>query len=146
MVPYRSRFANVDTKPFSQALVADILHVVLDNDDRLAAHALLVVNRFDQLEWLVCAPLPRPRGASLAASWRFTARTGVIVQPQVYASDGCVRFTATMGAGYAPMPLAFASADWPWDQLSESASAGKINRRRPRRGRSPGAPAGRERR
>ena len=117
-----ARFGNVDTKPFSEALVATILHAVINNDDRLEAHALMVPNRFDKLDWLVCAPLPRPRAAALDASWRYTTRTGVTVQPAVYAGDGCVRFTATMAADYAPMPLAFADADWPWDKLSESAS------------------------
>ncbi len=117
-----ARFANIDTKPFPEALVAAILHAVISNDDRLQASALLVPVAFDKLDWLVCAPLPRPRGAALDASWRFTARTGVTLAPQVYAAEGCVRFTATMGADYKPMALTHVSADWPWDQLSASAS------------------------
>lgn len=117
-----ARFANVDTKPFSQALVADILHAVVNNDDRLTSHALMVPNRFEKLDWLVCAPLPRPKGAALDASWRFTARTGVTISANPYPGDGCVRFTATMAADYSPMALAHADADWPWDQLSASAS------------------------
>lgn len=117
-----ARFANIDTKPFSQALAATILHAVVNNDDRLTARALLVPVGFDKLDWLVCAPLPRPHGATLDASWRFTARTGVTITPAVYAGDGCVRFTAIMGADYKPMTLPYASADWPWDQLSASAS------------------------
>jgi hypothetical protein len=117
-----ARFANVDTKPFSQALVADILHVVINNDDRLTASALMVPNTYDKLDWLVCAPLPKPRGARLDASWRFTARTGVTIAQTSYPNDGCVRFTATMGTGYVPMALPYVSTDWPWDQLSASAS------------------------
>jgi hypothetical protein len=117
------RFFDAETQPFSQSLVASITHAVFSNDDHLSTHALMVPNRFDKLDWLVCAPLPRPAGAKLEASWRFTARTGVTVQATKYESSGCVRFVAAMGAGYAPMPLLHATAPWPWDQLSASASA-----------------------
>jgi hypothetical protein len=116
-----SRFTGA--RAFPDALLGTILHAAINNDARLTTHGLMVPNRFDKLDWLVCAPLPRPAGATMEASWRFTARTGVSVQAARFDSSGCVRFTATMSAGYSPMPLAFAAVDWPWDQLSASASA-----------------------
>jgi len=116
------RFGDADTHPFSAALVDSIEHAVFYNDDHLTTHALMVPNHFDKLDWLVCAPLPRPAGAKLDASWRFTARTGVAIATTRYDSSGCVRFVATMGAAYTPMALAHAEAPWPWDQLSASAS------------------------
>ncbi|TMA26605.1 MAG: hypothetical protein E6J78_12670 [Deltaproteobacteria bacterium] len=117
------RLGDSASVPFSNALAGAVLHALLYNDDRLSTHGLMVPNRFDRLDWLVCAPLPRPAGATMDASWRFTARTGVRVQASRYETSGCVRFVATMDASYSPMPLAWAGADWPWDQLSASASA-----------------------
>lgn len=117
-----TRFQDPHTKPFPRALVDTILDAVVSNADRLKAHALLVPNRFDTLDWLVCAPLPRPASARLDAHWRFTARTGVAVRATTYEASGCVRFTATMDATYAPAPLAHLDAEWPWAELSASAS------------------------
>ena len=89
---------------------------------RLTTHALMTANRFDALDWAVCAPLPRPARATLDASWRFTARTGVTITAAPLEADGCVRILATMTSAYTPMPLAHADADWPWADLSTSAS------------------------
>ena len=118
-----SRFEDVDTQPFEAALIASVLHAVETKADRITSHALMVANRFDKLVWHVCAPLPRPAGASLDASWRIAARTGVTIEAAPDDAAGCVRFVATMGQTYAPMALPFADADWPWSQLSASASS-----------------------
>jgi hypothetical protein len=117
-----ARFDDANTRTFSRALVAAIFHAVNNNDDRLTSHALMIGNRFDKLDWLVCAPLPKPAGAVLDARYRLTARTGVNITATQYAASGCVRFVATMGSDYVPMALALKNADWPWDQLSASAS------------------------
>ena len=117
-----ARFKKGDTAPFSTALVNAVVHAVVNHDDRLSTHALMTANRFETLDWTVCAPLPKPAGATLDASWRFTMRSGVALRAERHDADGCVRFTATMGAGYVPMPLVWVGADWPWDQLSASAS------------------------
>jgi len=97
------RLGDSASVPFSNALVGAVLHAMFNNDDRLATHGLMVPNRFDRLDWLVCAPLPRPAGAMMDASWRFTARTGVRVKTSRYGASGCVRFVATMDASYSPM-------------------------------------------
>ena len=109
-------------KSFPLAMVQAVEEAVLTGEARVTTHAMMVPNRFDTLDFLVCAPLPKPAGAQLAASWRFTARTGVKIQATPLDGPGCVRFVATMDATYAPRPLAFATADWPWQQLSDSAS------------------------
>src|SRR5205823_2530589 len=108
---------------FSQAL-EDALLVAAQNPSiqHLSTHALMTANRFDTLEWAVCAPLPRPAGATLDATWRFTSRTGVTITATPLQADGCVRFTATMTAAYQPMPLVHADAEWSWTDLSTSAS------------------------
>jgi hypothetical protein len=116
------RLRDIDTRTFSKALVQTILHAVEYKADRLEAHALMVENRFDKLTWHVCAPLPRPPGARLDASWRFTARTGVTLDAAADDAAGCVRIVATMDSTYTPMPLPHADTDWSWDQLSKSAS------------------------
>jgi len=82
----------------------------------------MTANRFDTLDWAVCAPLPRPSGATLSAGWRFTARTGVTISAASDERSGCVRFTATMTAAYAPMALVHADTDWPWAAIDKSAS------------------------
>ena len=107
---------------FPLAMVQAIEDAVFLHLDRITTHSMMVANRFDTLDFLVCAPLPRPAGASLVASWRFTARTGVKVQATQLDGPGCVRLVATMDKTYAPKPLAFATADWTWQQLSDSAS------------------------
>src|SRR5437764_10589369 len=89
-------------KPFSQAMVTGIEEAILANKDRLTTHAMMIGNRFDAIDFLVCAPLPKPSGAKLQASWRFTARRGVTVKASKIESAGCVRFEASMSASYQP--------------------------------------------
>jgi len=117
-----ARFSDGATLPFSPALVAALQHAAFFNDDRLKTHALMTANRFDNLDWAVCAPLPRPAGTTLSAGWRFTARSGVTISAAPDEGNGCVRFTATMTAAYAPMALVHAVADWPWAEIDKSAS------------------------
>ena len=117
-----ARFSDGATLPFSPALLAALEHAAFFNDDRLKTHALMTANRFDTLDWAVCAPLPRPSGATLSAGWRFTARTGVTISAASDERSGCVRFTATMTAAYAPMALVHADTDWPWAAIDKSAS------------------------
>lgn len=110
-------------QPFPNALVQAVELAVVSNAPRLTTHAMMVPNRFDSLDFLVCAPLPRPAAASLQASWRFTSRSGVKVQATQLDSPGCVRFVATMDSSYRAQPLPFATAEWSWQQLSDSASS-----------------------
>lgn len=120
-----ARFTDPFSQPFPFALESALAAAVAPGStvQRLSAHALMVANRFDTLDWAVCAPLPRPAGATLDAHWRFTSRTGVNVSATPLDADGCVRFTATMTAAYTPMPLVHADADWPWDAVSASATS-----------------------
>jgi hypothetical protein len=117
-----SRFNDGDTRTFPNALINAVLQAIATKVERLHTSALMVANRFQPLHWNVCAPLPRPAGATLDASWRFTTRTGVTVQAMADEAAGCVRFLATMGTDYVPAALQWADTDWPWDQLSSSAS------------------------
>jgi len=109
-------------KPFPFAMLDAVQTAVLTNADHIATHALMTANRFESLDFLVCAPLPKPAGASIDASWRFTARTGVKLNVTRIDSSGCVRVEASMDATYKPMALAFADATWSWQALSDSAS------------------------
>lgn len=117
------RFKDADTKPFEEALIDAILHAVINSDDHLEAHALMVPNRFDTFDWRVCAPLPKPPDSILSASWRFTTRTGVSIRAERHDAAGCIRFTAHMDGDYQPMPLPYADEAWSWEQLSASASS-----------------------
>jgi hypothetical protein len=118
-----SRFTQPGVEPFSHALVTAVIKAVTDKLQNISAHALMVANRFDSLSFLVCAPLPRPAGATLDATWRFAARTGVKIEATPDDPSGCVQVVATMGAAYAPAPLAHVDAPWGWQQLSDSASS-----------------------
>jgi hypothetical protein len=118
-----ARFSDSGTQPFPQALGSAVLAAAFDRTiQHLSTHALMVANRFDTLDWAVCAPLPRPTGATFDATWRFTTRTGVTLTATPLEADGCVRFTATMTAAYQPMALPHADAEWSWADLSTSAS------------------------
>src|SRR5207248_9143576 len=75
-----ARFSDPATQPFSVALQSAVLAAAIDPAiQNLSTHALMTANRFDSLDCAVCAPLPRPAGATLDASWRFTTRTGVTI-------------------------------------------------------------------
>ena len=115
-----ARFAGA--KPFPLAMLDAVETAVLTGQQFLSTHALMTANRFDALDFLVCAPLPRPAGASMDASWRFTARTGVKLDVTRLDSAGCVRVAAAMDATYQPAPLTFRDDVWTWDALSASAS------------------------
>ena len=110
-------------KPFALAMVDAVQNAVLLNQDHITTHAMMTANRFDKLDFLVCAPLPKPAGASVDASWRFTARTGVKVIATRLDASGCVRIEASMDATYKPMALTYADAPWSWQALSDSASS-----------------------
>ena len=116
------RFSLIGTKPFPQAMVEAIQFAVVANTPYLMLHPLLEANRFTSLDFLVCAPLPRPAGAKLSATWRFTARTGISIGATPIDSAGCVRFTASMGSDYTPAPVALKTAAWSWQDLSDTAS------------------------
>jgi hypothetical protein len=115
------RFDATETNAFANALIGAVAATASGDVDYLTAHALMVANQFEALDWLVCAPLPRPTGATLDASWRFTMRTGVHVSAVPDEPSGCVRFTATMTSDYVPLPLPFTDTAWSWEQLSKSA-------------------------
>ena len=117
-----SRFQASDTLPFENAMIAAIYRAVNGDMDRLQTPALMVANHFDPIDFLVCAPLPRPDGAKLDAQWNLVARTGVDLVVSRYPDSGCVQVQASMTSDYAPMPLPYATADWPWDELGASAS------------------------
>ncbi|MGZ6143174.1 MAG: hypothetical protein ACXWLM_07535 [Myxococcales bacterium] len=109
-------------RPFALAMVDAVQQAIINTQQNITTHALMIANRFDPIDFLVCAPLPKPAGASFDASWRFTARTGVKLAVSRIDPAGCVRVQASMDATYKAMPLTYASAPWPWDQLSQSAS------------------------
>lgn len=117
-----SRFSLIGSKPFPQAMVEAIQFAVVAGTNNLMLHPLLEANRFTSLDFLVCAPLPRPAGAKLSATWRFTARSGISIGASPIESAGCVRFTATMGSDYAPAPVVLKTSAWSWQDLSDTAS------------------------
>ena len=117
-----SRFQLPGSKPFSPALLESIQSAVISNADHLEIHPMMEANRFSSLDFVVCAPNPRPAGAKLSATWRFTARTGVSIGADPIDSAGCVRFVASMGPDYSPAPLAVKTAPWSWKDLSDTAS------------------------
>ncbi len=121
-----ARFTDAMTESFPRALILAVIEAVANAADHITAHALMIANRFDTLRWSVCAPLPRPDGATLAATWRFATRTGVTVAATADEASGCVHLVATMDESYVPMALPHADVVWPWDQLSASAS-GQLN-------------------
>lgn len=111
------------SKPFELAMVDAVEQAIVVNAQNITLHAMMTANRFEPIDFLVCAPLPKPAGASFDASWRFTARTGVNLVVSRIDGAGCVRVQATMDAKtYKPMALQYASAPWTWEQLSTSAS------------------------
>ncbi len=116
-----ARFKDPATATFPHALISAVLDALNNNLDYISAHALMIANKFETLQWDVCAPLPRPAGAKLLATWRFTTRTGVTVKAQTDEEQGCVHFSASMDASYKPAPLVYADAKWSWAQLSASA-------------------------
>lgn len=116
-----ARFTDSESRSFPHAFINAVLAAITGGADRLSSPALMVANRFEPVDFLVCAPLPRPEGAVLDAQWHFAARTGIDVQVRPLADDGCVRVQATMKDAYVPMELPYASADWSWEALSASA-------------------------
>ncbi len=110
-------------QPFPKFFVIDVLKALQGRVDRIEGHMMMDALRFDRLEWDVCAPLPRPSGASLDATWRFTERTGVTVKAFADDDNGCVHLVATMDDRYTPAPLTPTVVEWPWDELSASASS-----------------------
>lgn len=116
------RFSLLGSKPFSLALTEAIQTAVISGADHLLIHPMLEANRFSSLDFFVCAPNPRPAGAKLTASYRFTARTGVSIDADVDDSAGCVRFLATMGSDYAPQAVTLKTAPWSWNDLNATAS------------------------
>ena len=117
-----SRFSDSGTKPFPLAMVDAVEQAVILGRQNITTHALMMANRFDSLDFLACAPLPRPAGKHLDASWRITARSGVTVTAHAFDSIGCAQFVAKMDSKYTPMPMTFATAPWAWQDLSDSAS------------------------
>lgn len=117
-----ARFSLEDTQPFEYALMGAVLAAVSGQVNVLTAHALMIANHIEPADWLVCAPLPRPEGAALDATWRFTLRTGVTLQATPDEKSGCVRFVAAMTPDYKPLALPYVDAAWDWNKLSKSAS------------------------
>ena len=118
-----ARFSLSSTRPFPTALVNAVEEAIFLGEQHIATHSLMVANRFDSLDFIVCAPLPKPPGAMLRASWRLTARSGISVSASEIGSAGCVRFVAAMSASYSPMPLSLQLAEWSWQAMSDSASS-----------------------
>jgi len=117
-----ARFTADGVKPFPLAMVDAVEQAVLLGASNVTTHALMIANRFDTLDFLVCAPSPRPAGKHLSASWRLTARTGVTLTATAFDAIGCARFVAKMDSTYTPMPLAYDTTGWSWQELSDSAS------------------------
>ncbi|NOY28261.1 MAG: hypothetical protein GXP62_20550 [Oligoflexia bacterium] len=117
----QARVSDADTLPFPNAFIAAVLDAVTSGAANVQSPALMVANHFDPIDYLVCAPLPRPDGAVLLASWHFVARSGVTVHITPYDDAGCVRVHATMDDNYAPMALPYADTPWSWKELSASA-------------------------
>lgn len=117
-----ARFDDPATLPFTKALISAVISAVSNGAERLTAHALMEPTRFDTLDWLVCAPLPRPTAAKLSATWRMFHRSGVKLSVTPDEASGCVRFEAAMTDAYQPMDLPHATTEWAWEELSKSAS------------------------
>lgn len=116
-----ARFDDPATQAFPLALMAAVVDALNSGADHITAHSMMIANKFNKLQWDVCAPLPRPAGAKLDATWHFTARSGVTVAGQADEAQGCVHFTAEMAADYVPAKPIWADAPWTWQKLSDSA-------------------------
>jgi hypothetical protein len=121
-IDFSSTDRYAQSKPFPEHLLSEVLAAANGQSTRIEAHVLLEPTRFDTLTFTVCAPSPRPAGASLGFSYRFTSRTGVTLQATPQAADGCVRFAATMGASYQPFVPNRMDTPFPWDQVSQEAT------------------------
>jgi hypothetical protein len=112
----------VAAKPFPTFFILQVLKALQGSVDQIEGDMMMDALRFKRIEWDVCAPLPRPAGASLDATWRFTERTGVAIQAFADDKNGCVHLIATMDDHYKPATLTPTVVKWPWDELSASAS------------------------
>ncbi len=116
-----ARFDDSLTQTFPHALITAVIQGLTNAAPYITSHALMVGNHFAPLDFLACAPLPRPKDAKLAASWQMNSRTGVTVTATPDDANGCVHFHAEMAQDYQPFPLPYADVAWSWEQLSNSA-------------------------
>lgn len=115
------RFAASESKPFPDHLHDEIEKVVEVRSLNLEAHMLVEPAAFDVLNWLVCAPSPRPVGATLDFSYHFTARSGVAVDPVPLEEQGCVAILAVQGPDYRPATVRRSTVVWPWRAINKAA-------------------------
>jgi hypothetical protein len=118
-----SRFASADTKPFQAHLADEVSNVLFKGSQHLEAHVLVEPNDFGVLNWSVCAPTPKPAGASLKFSYHFTERTGIAVQATSDDATGCVHFYAVQGPSYTPASATRNTVTWSWADINAAASA-----------------------
>ncbi len=116
------RYTDAATLSFPHEFIASVLDAVAGNVDHISTPALMVANQFPAVDFLVCAPLPRPAGATLDAHWRVVARTGITATATEEPDGGCVRVQASQATNYEPLALPYAQAPWSWADLSASAS------------------------
>lgn len=120
------RMTDPTTVPLPQYLFNQLLRIIGNGDpgplgflERLESHHVLEANRHSPVTWFACAPGPKPEGASLAASYRFTTRPGVSISATEDEAIGCVRFTATIGRSYEPLEPVRKDCELSWDLLAE---------------------------
>jgi hypothetical protein len=108
---------------FTDQLGAQIIKAAFAELDQFSLHALLEATSFEPVTWFVCAPQPKPAGATLDYTYRFVTRTGVTVTAATRGDSGCLRFRAEMGTKYQPAVPARMDYMWPWAQISAEATA-----------------------
>ncbi len=129
-----ARFNDPNSLTFPQYLTKELIRVghagpagPLCCADRLESHMLLDPNDLSPVAWYVCAPGPKPSGASLAETHQFTVRPGVSITATANEDIGCVQFTAAIGKAFTPAVPARKDCALPWSVLNQQAQAAEDN-------------------
>jgi hypothetical protein len=112
------RFTDPDTQALPTYFANELLRIIEGDHDQIVAHQLLKPNDLRSVSWYVCAPGPKPAGAKLATSYRFTTRAGVTLTVTPDASLGCARFQATLEPQFKPFVPLRKDCQFPWAQFN----------------------------
>jgi hypothetical protein len=108
------RFTDGGTGTFAASLDGE-LH---DSTQHIGIHQLIQATDFNALGWRVCAQGPANFGR-FAYSYRFTARTGVVIQVVPDPKTGCVMFNAVQTSDYNPASQQRQNVEWTWEDINQ---------------------------
>jgi hypothetical protein len=117
------RLKDPTTQTLPRFLVAELLRIVKGEDPQIVTHQMLGANTTSPVDWWVCAPGPKPDGATLKIQSAITVRPGVSVVGRVFEDIGCVHYTMTIGSDYRPMAPVQKSCEIAWDSINQQAQA-----------------------